>query len=128
MGKDGRGQHPNSRAQLRPTVPGQVLNPTGKTGVPWRQYSDAIKVLCDQPLPEHLRVALNHRFRLQLSKELIGERVDGKRVTMASIPEMFEPNITWGQANALRLHISAIVNGDIAAAVEVREASEGRAT
>ena len=129
-GVDGRGQHPNSQAALRAhqVQPGQVLNPTGERGAPFRLYSDAIKVLCAEPLPEYLRVALNHRFRLQLSKELIGERIDGKRVTMAAIPEMFEPGITWGRANALRLHISAIFNGDIAAAIEVREASEGRAT
>ncbi len=80
-GVDGRrsnGRHPNSRAALAPhdVKPGQVLNPTGKSGAAFRAYSDAIKTLAAEPLPEYLRVALNHRFRMQLSKELEGVRLE----------------------------------------------------
>ena len=131
-GVDGRrrnGQHPNSRAALRPTQPGDILNPTGKSGEPYRVYTEAIQTVGMDPLPEYLRVALNHRFRKLLATELTGVVLDdGKPVTMPAIPDMYEAGITWAQANALRLHVSAVMNGDIGAAVECREATEGRAT
>jgi hypothetical protein len=124
----GRGQHPNSRANLKPVVPGQVLNPTGKSGGPFRLYTDSIRALASEPLPEMLRLALNHRMREQLATQLRGLQVNGKRIEAKHIPDFYEPGITWAQANSLRLHIASIMNGEIGASIELRESTEGRAT
>ena len=40
---------------------------------------------------------------------------------------LFAKGITWAEANALRQHLNAVINGDTRSATEVREAVEGRA-
>jgi hypothetical protein len=114
------GEHPKSLANLRPPQkPGDPpLNPTRKNGA-HHPYSDALRNLSTEVLPEHVREALNLRIRRELHKTL--------RIQRAMIPDLYRPQITWAEASAVRQSLSAVLYGNIAAATEVREATEGRA-
>jgi hypothetical protein len=103
MDEDRRGKHPNSLANLKPIQPGEVRNPLGING---RTYSIEYHKLSQEPIPEIVRLALNKKF----GAELI---VKGD---------------TWARANALSMHYEAVCRGITAAAQEIREAVEGRAT
>lgn len=116
--KTGRGNNENSRKNLKPVQPGEVRNPTGVNGV--RPYTDAIRLVANNVLPEQMRREFNATFK----KKLKDGRVDPADKTPDILPE----GATWADANALRLHLNAIVNGDVRAATEIREAVEGRAT
>ena len=120
-----RGYHPNSRVNLKPILPGQVKNPNGKNGLV-RPYTDAILRQSQRPLPEHLRVALNIRFRTQLNAVLRGSPESAQ--LPSAIPDIYAKGCSWAEANAVRRHMAAILEGDIGSAVEIREATEGRAT
>jgi hypothetical protein len=124
-GEDGRGKNPNSLANLKPTIPGEVRNPEGKNGA-FRPFTTAISKLSVAPLPEHLRVAMNSRFRSQLFPALKGVMPSVRR--LQDIPDFYFEGITWAEANALRQGLSAIVEGNVSSAVELRESVEGCAT
>jgi hypothetical protein len=53
------GEHPNSRANLIPVQPGQVLNPQGINRK--RPYSDRHSERAESPYPETLRRKLNQK-------------------------------------------------------------------
>jgi len=106
------GENPNSLKNLKPAKPGEVRNPTGKNRN--RPYTDAYENLADALLPEFLRFQLNDRARVDARKK--------------KLPDLFPQGITWAEANALRQHLNAVINGDTRSATEVREAVEGRAT
>jgi hypothetical protein len=99
-------QHPVtaiSLANLRPPAkPGEVRNPLGINR--GRTYSDRYEELALGPLPEKIRLKINE----QLGEELLLQ------------------GATWAQANALRRHIGAVVEGNTADAKELREAVEGK--
>jgi hypothetical protein len=97
---------------LKPAKPGEVRNPSGKNRN--RPYTDAYEGLANALLPEFLRVQLNNETRA--------------RARNKKLPDLFPEGITWAEASALRQHVSAIVDGNVAAAVEIRESVEGRAT
>ena len=118
------GRNPASLANLKPIRPGETRNPSGKNGAQ-RPFSDAIRCLSAEPLPEHLRLAMNVRIRQQLFATLGPLKIIRKA---EEIPDFYQPGITWAGANAVRQSISAILEGNISAAVEIREAVEGRAT
>jgi hypothetical protein len=122
-----RGQHPNSRANLIPIQPGERRNPNGSNGAQ-RPYTDAILALSGKPLPEHLRVALNIRFRTQLNMVLRGSTDSAAAELPEKIPDIYRAGCSWAEANAVRRHMAAILEGDIGSAVEIRESVEGRAT
>jgi hypothetical protein len=105
---------PNAKqlANLKPAKPGEVRNPLGINGQ--RPYSQAMKKMSDEPMPEVLRAMLNDQVRILLGKK--------------KMEDLFSPGISWSDANALRRHIKAVVDGDTRDAVEIREAVEGRAT
>jgi hypothetical protein len=118
--------NPNSLANLRaPWKVGEAPNPEGRTG-PMRPFTQAIGKLSVEPLPETLRVALNQRIRRQLWPELRGAMKTIRRP--ADIPDFYPRGISWSEANAVRQSLAAIVEGNINAAVELRESVEGRAT
>jgi hypothetical protein len=118
--------NPNSLANLKPFKPGQSGNPSGANDGPMRPFTYAMRTLSTSPLPEHLRVAMNARFRQQLFPGLKGQMKTVKKPE--DIPDFYHPGITWAQANAVRQGLAAIVEGNIGAAIELRESVEGRAT
>jgi hypothetical protein len=82
-------------------------------------------------LHEHLRQALNLRFKNQLYqvlKALPEYQEPGKELKPQDIPDLYVKGITWAKANAVRQHVAAVLEGNIMAAVECRESVEGRAT
>jgi len=103
MDEDRRGRHPNSLANLKLIQPGEVRNPLGING---RRYSVEYHKLSQEPIPEIVRLVLNKKF----GAELIAK------------------GDTWARANALSMHYEAVCRGMTAAAQEIREAVEGRAT
>jgi hypothetical protein len=105
------GENPNSLKNLKPAKPGEVRNPSGKNRN--RPYTDAYEGLADAPLREFLRLQLNNQARGATSSK--------------KLPDLFPKGITWAEANALRQHLNAVINGDTRSATEVREAVEGRA-
>jgi hypothetical protein len=113
---DRRGTNPRSLANLKPNLGGEVRNPNGHNGP--RPYTEAIRSVSVEPLPELVRVAMNARFRREVRRVL--QRA-------CEIPDFYERGITWAEANARRLNLAAAFHGNIAASVEVREAVEGRA-
>ena len=108
---------------------GEVRNPAGLDGEK-RPYTDAIQWMSTQKLPEHLRVAMNVRFRIQVFSALKGQpEMEKLKVELPEdIPDLYPEKITWAEANAMRQHLAAVLEGDIGASVEIREAVEGRAT
>jgi hypothetical protein len=99
-----RPMHPNSLANLVPPVrPGEVRNPLGING---RTYSIEYHKLSQEPIPEAVRVMLNKKFGA----------------------ELIAAGDTWARANAMAMHYEAVCRGLTAAAQELREACEGRAT
>jgi hypothetical protein len=121
--------NPRSLANLRPPIkPGEVRNPEGKNGDGlYRPYTAAMEWFSAAKLHEHLRVALNVRFQSQLYAQL-KDHPDFKELLPEDIPELYPKGITWAQANAVRMHVAAVLEGEIMAAVECRESVEGRAT
>jgi hypothetical protein len=91
-------------ANLRPAKSGEVRNPRGINR--GRTYSDRYEEVATSPLPEKIRLKINQ----QLGQNLLPK------------------GTTWAQANALRRHIGAVVEGNTADAKEIREAVEGKAT
>jgi hypothetical protein len=118
-----RGTHPNSLANLEKNKiqPGEVRNPTGVNGR--RPYTDAILETSTDVIPEYLRQAMNAEIRKDLAKSL---RISAKRINKTE--DFFPVGITWARANGLRQNLKAVFEGDTRAAVEIREAVEGRAT
>jgi hypothetical protein len=114
---NGRGSNPHSLANLRPIQPGEIRNPTGKNRM--RPYTEAIERVSMEPLPELVRAALNAQFRKEVRRVLKRAR---------EIPDFYQRGVSWAEASAVRLNWNAVFHGNIAAAVEVREAVEGRAT
>lgn len=106
------GQNPNSLKNLKPAKEGDIRNPTGKNRN--RPYTDAYEGVAEAPLPEFLRLHLNNRLRTDIRNK--------------RLPDLYPKGITWAEANALRQHLNALINGDTRSATEVREAVEGRAT
>jgi hypothetical protein len=106
------GKNPNSLKNLKPAQPGDIRNPTGKNRN--RPYTDAYEGVAEAPLPEFLRLQLNNRLRTDLRNK--------------RLPDFYSEGITWAEANALRQHLNALIDGDTRSATEVREAVEGRAT
>jgi hypothetical protein len=98
-----RGKNPNSLKNLKPTKPGQVLNPQGINRK--RPITDCYYQRSEEPLPENLRIRINAS---------IGE-------------EILKPGTTWAEASALRRFLDALMEGGTAAAKEIREAIEGKA-
>jgi hypothetical protein len=90
-------------ANLRPAKSGEVRNPLGINR--GRTYSDRYEEVAISPLPEKIRLKINQ----QLGQNLLPK------------------GTTWAQANALRRHIGAVVEGNTADAKEIREAVEGKA-
>jgi hypothetical protein len=64
---------------------------------------------------------MNNQIRGQVTKTLRGVR-------LRDIPDFFPEGITWARANGLRQNLSAVLQGDVRCATEVREAVEGRST
>ena len=122
-GEPRKPQAPASLANLRPAQPGEIRNPDGKNGV--RPYTNALRALAAELLPEHLRQALNLRFRSQLFRAL---KDDTPELELKQIPDLYKRGCTWAQANSVRLHVAAVLEGDIGAAVEIRESVEGHDT
>jgi hypothetical protein len=112
--------HPNSLANLKPIKPGEVRNPTGFHGN--RPYSGAIRTRGEERMPEEVREYLNRQY----SRRILGPR--SKAFRLGQYLELFEEGVTWSGANAVRLHLNAILDGDVRHAIEIREAAEGRAT
>ncbi len=98
-----RQMHPNSLANLKPVQRGEVRNPLG---IGRKTYSLEYHAVSQEPIPEAVRLALNKKF----GAELIAE------------------GDTWARANALSMHFESVCRGMTAAAQEIREAVEGRAT
>ena len=121
----GGAANPNSLANLKPAQPGEVRNPAGTNGV--RPYTDAILAVSAAPLPEYLRAGLNVRFRAQCYM-LLKDQPEYAGLLPEDIPDLYPAKITWAQANAVREHLAAVLEGEIGASVDVREAVEGRAT
>lgn len=113
---DRRGTNPRSLANLKPNLGGEVRNPHGYNGQ--RPYTDAIRSVSVEPLPELVRLAMNARFRREVRRVL---------PRACEIPDFFERGITWAEANSRVLNWHAVFHGNIAASVEIREATEGRA-
>jgi hypothetical protein len=127
--KDGspRKINPKSLANLAPQIkPGQVLNPTGKSGKD-RPYTDAMQWYSGELMHEHLRIAMNLRFKNQLY-HVLKALPEFATMVPADIPDLYPKGCSWAQANAVRQHMAAILEGNIMAAIECREAVEGRAT
>jgi hypothetical protein len=115
-----RKPHARSLQNLKaPWKPGECPNPTGKNGAAYRPYTAAMEWVSAEPLPEFLRLALNVRFKAEI-RRLAG-------AARKHIPDIFPEKISWAMASALRLHLAALLDGNILAAVECREAVEGRA-
>jgi len=114
---DQRGTNPRSLANLKPNLGGEVRNPHGYNGQ--RPYTEAIRSVSVEPVPELVRVAMNARFRREVRRVL--QRA-------CEIPDFYERGITWAEANARQLNWNAVFHGNIAAAVEIRVAVEGRPT
>ncbi len=95
--------HPNSLANLKPVKPGEVRNPLG---IGRKTYSLEYHAVSQEPIPEAVRLALNKKFGADLIQE--GD--------------------SWARANALSMHFESVCRGMTAAAQEIREAVEGRAT
>jgi hypothetical protein len=72
-----------------------------------------------ETLPELVCLAMNARFRREVRRVL--QRA-------CEIPDFYERGITWAEANARQLNWNAVFHGNIAAAVEIRVAVEGRPT
>jgi hypothetical protein len=118
----GASRKPSARSlqNLKPPwQPGECPNPSGKNGSQFRPYSRAMEWLSAEELPEFLRLALNVRFKAEI-RRLAG-------AARKHIPDIFPAKISWAMANALRLHLAALLDGDILASTECREAVEGRA-
>jgi hypothetical protein len=98
-----RQMHPNSLANLKPAQPGEVRNPLG---IGRKTYSLEYHAVSQEPIPEAVRLALNKKFGADLIQE--GD--------------------SWARANALSMHYESVCRGMTAAAQEIREAVEGRAT
>src|SRR5271169_949699 len=111
----------------KPPQLGEVRNPRGENQYTGRErpFTDAIRVLAHEPLPEHLRTMLNVRVRRELFATLKSVKTARKP---EDIPDFYKAGITWAEANAVRQSLSAIFDGNISAAVEIREAVEGRST
>ena len=101
----GRGQHPNSKKAIAGSQwkPGQTGNPQGINR--GRPYSDRIEEVATGPAPQKVLDQINKRL--------------GQKVLL--------PGTTWAMANAWELHISAVMDGQVAAAKEARESVEGKA-
>jgi hypothetical protein len=110
---------------LKPAKPGEVRNPSGNNG--FRPYTDAIVAQSAQRLPDHLRMALNLRFRLQIY-QVLKDYEKAELKSLDDIPDLYPEKCTWAQANSVRQHLAAVLEGEIGASVELREAVEGRAT
>ena len=75
-----------------------------------------------EPFPEQLRSAMNAQFRQALVRQ------SGGTIKTEDISELYPKGLSWAEANSVRLHLAAVLHGDISASVEVRESAEGRAT
>ena len=126
-GRSNNGRNPNSLANLarNGTKPGEVRNPTGKNGI--RPYTDAMKWQSAQRLPENLRLAMNYKFKNHLFFAL-KDHPKFRITDPMKIPDLYPKRCTWAEANAIRQHLAAVLEGNIQAAVEVRESVEGRTT
>jgi hypothetical protein len=102
-----------------------VPNPEGRNGAQFRPYTAAMEMISTAPLPEHLRLALNVIYKQQLYNGL-HEHPDFLTLLPEDIPDLYPKKISWAQANAIRLHSAAVLEGDYLASVECRESVEGR--
>lgn len=127
--KKPRAMDPKSLANLKPATPGDAnRNPTGKNGREKRMYTDSYVLTGESVVPEALRLLMNAKIRLQLKALLRVESDDKFRKYIKEIAQvdLIEPGVSWAQANAIRMHVNVLLEGDVSAAVEVREAVEGR--
>lgn len=130
--KKKREMNPNSLKNLAPPVqPGQILNPTGENGRK-RLYTDKYQLIGESIIPEPVRLLFNAKIRIQL-QALIDSRALGlnaaeRKVLQQEKKREFIPQGTqWAEANSIRLHWEVVMAGDVSAATELREATEGRA-
>lgn len=115
---DKRGKNPRSLANLKPPVPGEVRNPLGINGV--GPYTLAMRNMSTAPMDEVWRVFQNARYTTLMQTRGV--------LAKEEVIEPFYPTITWAEANALERHLKAVLFGDTRDAIELREATEGRAT
>ena len=99
-----RGKHPNSLANLKPTMiqPGEVRNPRGINRK--RPWTDRYYERSEAPLPEILRCQFNERLGM----------------------EVLPPGSTWADAGTLRQHMDAMMEGGTKAAKEIADRIEGK--
>jgi hypothetical protein len=107
-----------SLANLRPVRPGEIRNPKGINGQ--RPYSMAMRAMSEEPVPEEVREKLNSDARYYLFGALRRQKPEQKRF------ELYLPGCTWAEANALRRHLRAVVQGSLGDAIEMRECTEGK--
>lgn len=99
-----------------------------------RPYTDCYAVTGKSITPEFVRLSLNVRIRLQQGQMLAAAKREGfsKELVKAIEKEMkreaIPKGMTWAQANSIRMHMNAVLEGDVNAATEVRESVEGRST
>jgi len=123
---------PNSIKNLRPAKPGESANPEGKNRK--RLYTDQYQLTGESVTPEQVRLVLNVKLHLQLKQirdaaraaELPTAMIKAIEAEMKN--EVIPKGMIWAQACAIRMHMNALLEGDVSAQTEIRESVEGRAT
>ena len=131
--KKKRQMNPNSLKNLNPIKPGEVRNTTGVNGRS-RLYTQEYQLTGESVTPEQVRVVLNIKLHLQLKQIRDAARVAELPAAMVKAiekqmkQEFIPQGMIWAQACAIRMHMNAVLEGDVNAMTEVRESVEGRAT
>lgn len=132
--KKKRQMNPNSMKNLVPPVqPGEVRNPTGTNGRK-RLYTDEYQLTGESETPDQVRLIWNIQLHLKLRQIRIQARQAGlpqpliKALDTQMKMEILPKGIIWAKACSIRMHMNAVIEGDVSAMTEIRESVEGRAT
>lgn len=130
--KKKRTMNPKSIANLKPATPGHTPNPKGNNRP--RPYTEAYEVTADSVTPEFVRITLNMKLWSSFDSMLKFAQANNyppaiiKAIQKQQRVEFIPKGMLWAKANALRMHMEAVMEANVAAATEVREAVEGRST
>lgn len=125
----------NSLKNLSPAQPGDPpRNKDGNNGRK-RLYTEKYEMTGESVILEPVRIIINMQIRSKLasimkamlSQQLLPDKM--KKAIEAEIEKDFIPKgCTWAEANSIRMHLESVLEGNVGAAAEVREAVEGRST
>jgi hypothetical protein len=119
----GKGRNPNSLKNLNPIKPGEIRNPLGITRP--RPYSDADLETSQEPVPELVRLKMNHVLRKMLENDSQGQKV----VTVSKKEgDLIPPGMSWAAAISLRKHLRGLIECEIGILDHTRAGVEGTPT